>query len=110
MPAIFNILLQFRTKTLDPACGSRLASRSSITRLVDQLSKQGFLTRKVDLDDRRGSYAVLTKEGETALRDSWPHYCDAIQRHFGSILSDDEVQAIVAAFRRVHAALDNSQA
>ena len=81
-------------------------SRSSITRLVDQLAKQGLLIRKTDPEDRRGSYAVLTEAGETALRSSWPFYSEAIQRRFGSFLADDEAVIISQAFSRIHAATD----
>lgn len=82
-------------------------SRSSITRLVDQLAKQEFLTRKMDPEDRRGSYAVLTEAGEAALRRSWPFYREAIQRHFGAFLADDEAAIIAQAFSRIHAAIDD---
>ncbi len=82
-------------------------SRSSITRLVDQLAKQGLLTRKTDLEDRRGSYAVLTEAGEMALRGSWPFYRAAILRHFGSFLTDDEATIIAQGFGRIHSAIDD---
>jgi len=82
-------------------------SRSSITRLVDQLAKQGLLTRRTDPEDRRGSYAVLTKAGEMAVRKSWPFYREAILRRFGSFLTDEEAAIIAQAFSRIHAALDD---
>ena len=81
-------------------------SRSSITRLADQLADLGFLTRRTDPEDRRGSYAVLTEAGETALRSSWPLYRDAIQNHFGSFLADEEAAILTQVFGRIHAALD----
>lgn len=83
-------------------------SRSSITRLVDQLAQEGFLTRRTDPKDRRGSYAVLTEVGETALRRSWPFYREAIQRHFGSYLADEEAVVIAEAFSRIHAAINDN--
>lgn len=82
-------------------------SRSSITRLADQLEKQGLLARKTDLEDRRGSYAVLTEAGETALRESWPFYREAILRHFGSFLADDEARTLSQVFARMHAAIED---
>ena len=81
-------------------------SRSSITRLVDQLANQGFLNRAIDPNDRRGSFAILTDAGEQAIRDSWPYYSDAIQKWFGTYLTDEEATTIVNALRRIHAALD----
>ncbi len=81
-------------------------SRSSITRFVDQLAAQGFLIRAVDPEDRRGSFAVLTEAGEAAIRATWPHYRDAIQKWFGAFLTDEEAVAIAGALSRIHAALD----
>ena len=82
-------------------------SRSSITRLVDRLAEQGLLTRRTDPADRRGSYAVLTEAGETALRESWPFYREAIQQRFGSFLADDEAAIISHVFSRIHGAIND---
>lgn len=82
-------------------------SRSSITRLVDQLAKQDMLDREIDPTDRRGSYAVLTEPGETALRQSWPLYRAAILRHFGNFVSEAEAQILVDVFTRMQATLDS---
>jgi len=76
-------------------------SRSSITRFVDQLAQQEFLTRKTDPEDRRGSYAVLTKA------ESWPYYREAIQQHFGSFLADEEAVLMAQALERMHVAIDD---
>ena len=81
-------------------------SRSSITRLTDQLTLQGMLTRETDPADRRGSYAVLTEAGETALKNAWPIYREAILRQFGQFLSEEEAQILVQVFSRLHEALD----
>lgn len=78
-----------------------LLSRSSITRLVDQLEAEGYLQRRPDPADRRGAYAVLTAAGENALRQAWPHYAAAIERHYGRFLSQEEAQRMVTAFARM---------
>lgn len=82
-------------------------SRSSITRLVDQLEKQGLLVRQPDPEDRRGAYAVLTAVGEQAVRDSWPLYKQAILQHFGRFLTDEEAKIIYQSFARVHQGLSS---
>lgn len=81
-------------------------SRSSITRLVDQLAQQGFLQREIDPNDRRGSYAVLTDAGEAAIRSSWPLYRDAIQEWFGQFLTDEEAEIMAKALNRIHNGID----
>lgn len=80
-------------------------SRSSITRLVDQLEQQGLLARQPDPEDRRGAYAVLTAAGEQAVRDSWPLYKQAILQHFGRFLTDEEANTVYQSFTRAHQAL-----
>jgi len=83
-------------------------SRSSITRLVDQLAKRGLLERQTDPADRRGSYAVLTGAGERALSESWPLYRAAILRHFGDFISAEEAQSLFDVFSRMHKAADEA--
>lgn len=78
-----------------------LLSRSSITRLADQLEKRGYLERQPDPEDRRGSYAALTTAGEQALRSAWPLYAAAIAQHFGRFLSDEEAQTLFRVFTRM---------
>lgn len=77
-------------------------SRSSITRLVDALEGQALLQRQTDPKDRRGSYAVITEQGEQALSDSWPLYSAAIMQHFGHYLTDEEAATIAQAFSRIY--------
>lgn len=79
-------------------------SRSSITRLVDALEKKSLLQRQTDPEDRRGSYAIITDQGEQALSGSWPLYSAAIMQHFGQYLSDEEAATIAQAFSRIYAA------
>jgi DNA-binding MarR family transcriptional regulator len=81
-------------------------SRSSITRLVDQLEQQGLLVRQPDPEDRRGAYAVLTAVGEQAVRDTWPLYKQAILQHFGRFLTDEAAEIIYQSFTQAHEALD----
>ena len=83
-------------------------SRSSITRLVDQMAKQGMLERQTCSEDRRGAYAVLTEGGETGLRQSWPLYRQAILQHFGGVISQAEAQILFDVFTRIHTAADEA--
>jgi DNA-binding MarR family transcriptional regulator len=84
-------------------------SRSSITRLVDQLAEQGLLARQTDPADRRGSFALLTEAGEAALRQSWPLYRAAILGHFGTFMTEAEAQTIVQVFGRIQAAVSQTR-
>ena len=85
-------------------------SRSGLSRLVDRLETEGLLARERCGADRRGAYAVLTREGREALREAWPVYARGIREHFASILSDPEVETLTAALNRVFAATSQARA
>ena len=79
-------------------------NRSTLTRVVDRLEVTGLLARERVATDRRGAYAVLTEQGQEALRRAWPVYARGIQEHFAHHLGDDEVRVLTTALGRVDAA------
>ncbi len=78
-----------------------LVSKSGITRLVDRLQQRGYVSREDCPQDRRGTFAVLTPEGRSALRRAAPTHLAGIEDHFARHLTDDEVEAMGAAFARI---------
>lgn len=76
-------------------------SRSGLTRLVDRIEQAGLIRREPAPGDRRGAFAVLTREGAAAQRAAWPCYASAIARHFSRHLSDEEKLVLAKALRRV---------
>ncbi len=61
-------------------------SRSRVSRVVDELERQGYLSRSPNPDDRRSSYAELTTKGVTAFKKAAPIYLSAIRSNVGSIV------------------------
>ena len=78
-------------------------SRSGLTRLVDRLEAAGLLRREPDPVDRRGAFAVLTDEGRSALRRTWPAYAAGIMEHFARHPTEDEARVVAAVLERVRA-------
>ena len=78
-------------------------SRTRVSRIVDELVKAGLVERAPDPADGRASFACLTKAGRDELRRTAPHYLDGIERHFTSLLDDDERAAVTEALTRVAA-------
>ncbi len=76
-------------------------SRSGLSRLLDRIEKAGLIAREPTPEDRRGLYAVLTPEGERAMRDTWPAYAEGIARHFATYLDDEEKRILATALRKV---------
>jgi DNA-binding MarR family transcriptional regulator len=77
-----------------------LLSKSGLTRLVDRLEAKGYIRREACRADRRVAYAVITPEGLKAREDSWPTFRAAIQEHFVSQLSDQEVDVLGTALMK----------
>jgi DNA-binding MarR family transcriptional regulator len=81
-------------------------SRTRVSRLVDEMTSAGLLTREANPDDRRSASAVLSPQGRTLLRQAAPTYLRGIQQQFGDPLSASELSTIKDALDRVirHAA------
>jgi DNA-binding MarR family transcriptional regulator len=69
-------------------------SPSGLTRRVDGLAKQGFVTREASSCDRRAMYAVLTDEGMAKLEAAAPTHVDAVRRSLIDHLTPDEVRTL----------------
>jgi DNA-binding MarR family transcriptional regulator len=78
-----------------------LLSRSGVTRLVDRMEQAGLVRRESCLDDRRGSYAIITQDGRLALRCAMPGHLRGIQRHFLHHLNDQDIGALHSALSKV---------
>jgi DNA-binding MarR family transcriptional regulator len=76
-------------------------SREQISRVVTELQRAGLVERQPNPGDKRSSYAVITAEGRSRLRASAPTYLQAIERHYTSHLSSDEIATIASALGRV---------
>jgi DNA-binding MarR family transcriptional regulator len=57
-------------------------SSTGMTRFVDRLEAEGLVRREAVPGDRRGAYAVITKEGTDLLRRMWPVYARGIATYF----------------------------
>jgi DNA-binding MarR family transcriptional regulator len=78
-----------------------LFSRSGLTRLVDRMTADGLVRREQCVDDRRGTFAVLTAEGARRLRDATAVHVSGVDRHFDRHLDDRDVRVLHDALRKV---------
>lgn len=81
-------------------------SRSRVSRLVDELEREGLVERLADPTDGRALLAHLTDAGRAALRRAAPRYRDGIDHHFARYLSAGERRTVAEALERVVAAHD----
>lgn len=76
-------------------------SRSGLTRLVDRMEREGLIRREACPSDLRGTNAVLTEEGLERLRAAAPTHVRGVREHLVDRLTDEEIDVIGRAFRRV---------
>jgi len=80
---------------------STMLTRSGITRLVDGLVEAGLIERVACTEDARVSYARLTDEGYTKLRDAGCTHIAGIQRLFLEHFSAEETAQLGSLLSRL---------
>lgn len=101
--AKFEVLYQIssadRQATMTELAAALLTSNSGITRLIDDMVRQGLLSRQGADHDRRVILVRLTGAGEDMLAQAEPAWGTAVEDHIISRLSADQVNLLVAALR-----------
>jgi DNA-binding MarR family transcriptional regulator len=106
----FEILLRLswtenhRVRIQDLAAES-VITRSGVSRVVERLEKAGLVTREEAPEDRRGAYAVLTKEGAARFEKAIKAHVAFVRENFLSKFSDKELNQMSAFWKR----LENQQ-
>jgi len=77
-------------------------SPSGITRRIDGLERAGLVERRRCPADRRGSNAVLTREGMRRLAAAAPTHVRGVRKYFIDQLADDEITALASALASIH--------
>lgn len=80
---------QSRLRLSDLANAS-LYTRSGITRVKARMLSRGLLIEARCEQDKRGTFAVLTKSGSRALEETWKHYRVAILETLNTCLTHHE--------------------
>jgi DNA-binding MarR family transcriptional regulator len=78
-----------------------LQPRSSLTRLVGDLERRGYVQRERTAEDGRGAEAVLTAEGRKTLRAAHRRHLDNVRELFLDDLSDRQLRELAAVWRRL---------
>lgn len=76
-------------------------AQSGVTRIVDRLVSQGWVTREQPPDDRRTVYAILTPAGRSAIERAFPVYVRAVSDQLGQHLSPDDLGELRRVLRVV---------
>nr|WP_243695453.1 MarR family winged helix-turn-helix transcriptional regulator [Agromyces protaetiae] len=99
---LFNITRapgrRLRLKDLNRAV---LLTQPSVSRLVDRLASRGLLEKTDDPADGRGTIVAITAEGFQLFREVAFHHIDAISRHVGGALDDEELAQLTVLCDRL---------
>jgi DNA-binding MarR family transcriptional regulator len=83
-----------------------LLSQPSVSRLVDKLTRRGFVAKCPDANDGRGTIVRLTDEGYALYRQVALLHVKAISRIMGAGLDDDELSTLTGLTDRISRGLD----
>lgn len=102
----YDVLLELRPGGADGLRMQDLAervvlSRTRVSRLVDEMVTAGLVERRVDPNDGRVTWAVMTTAGGEALDLTAPIYMDGIEQHFGRYLTPSQARTVAAALSKV---------
>lgn len=81
-------------------------SRSGLTRLVDRMTDAGLLDRERCPSDRRGSFAVLTPQGQAALKKALPVYVRAVEKYFSGGIAATTLATLQKTLDKIAAQAD----
>jgi DNA-binding MarR family transcriptional regulator len=101
----YEVLLQLTEAggrlRMQELAGRMLIHKSSLTRLVDRMEDGGLVVREPCVEDGRGHYAVVTREGRETFRRAAPVHLRGIQREFGRHLTESDVIALQRVFAKL---------
>ena len=97
-----------RSLRMTDLAGRLRLSPSGITRRIDGLVRAGLVERQQCPSDRRGSNAVLTREGMRRLREAAPAHVRGVREHFIDRLDDEQLESLARVLSKIE--LDPSAA
>lgn len=71
-------------------CDNLYVDKTAMVKILDHLSKKGFIERKTNPEDRRQHYVVLSKKGEKQTREIAKTFAEVDELLFGNISNKDK--------------------
>src|SRR5271154_2000038 len=73
-------------------------SRSRLSHQVSRMERRGVVRPANCEGDKRGTFAVLTEQGEQAIKRVAPHHVENVRRHFIDRLTPRQLEEVTDAF------------
>jgi DNA-binding MarR family transcriptional regulator len=102
----FDVLIRLARTPGGALRMSELAAQTSLTpsgltRSVDRLQEQGLVRRESCSEDRRGSFAVLTADGQALMDRAIPGHIAHVGEVLGKLFTPEEETALAELLRRL---------
>lgn len=110
-PVEFEVLMRLarspghQLRMTDLACQTSL-STSGVTRVVDRMERDGFITRRACPSDRRSLHAVITQSGLAKLSEILPGHVALIEQWYTGLLPADQLATFLDALRTIRDAVN----
>lgn len=110
-PVEFEVLMRLarspgnKLRMTDLAAQTSL-STSGVTRVVDRMERDGFVTRRACPNDRRSLHAVITQAGFTRLDEILPGHLALIEQWFTGQLTPEQLADVLDALRKIRDAVN----
>ncbi|KAB8189994.1 MarR family transcriptional regulator [Nonomuraea phyllanthi] len=92
---------QDRRMRMSDLADATIQSRSRLSHQISRMEAKGLVTREECRDDRRGTFAVLTDDGWDTIQRVAPHHVASVREHFVDRLTDDQLDALEAAYEPI---------
>lgn len=92
--SVLEVLYLKGKQTINQINESILISSSSMTYVIDQLEKKGFLHRQACPEDRRAIHLVMTDSGSNLMKKIMPEHQELVNEMFSEINNDDTVTMV----------------
>jgi DNA-binding MarR family transcriptional regulator len=76
-------------------------SRSRLSHQVSRMEKRGLVRRDDCEGDKRGTWAVLTREGMATIERVAPYHVENVRRHFIDRLTPGQLEEIRSSFQPI---------
>jgi DNA-binding MarR family transcriptional regulator len=94
-------LAEAPNSTIGEAAEAVALSRSHAGRVVEELTRAGFVSRRVSTTDERVALVELTESGRDLLGRAKMTYLALVEQHFGSRVSRQELVAVADALEQI---------
>ena len=102
----FEILLRLswaenQKMRIQDLAAQSILTRSGTSRAISRLEKAGLVMREEASEDRRGSYATLTKEGAKRFQNAIAPHVSFVKNHFLDLYSEQELKQMAKFWKRL---------